>query len=132
VRAKTENIRRLSKRLLALGKLLFPNRSHATKRPVTRADCASVPRPCPFVSCRYNLYLDVDARNGSIKLNFPDLEPDEMTNSCALDVADRGQQRLEDVSPVMNVTRERVRQIEEQATKKLRRLPVVRELGREA
>lgn len=25
------------------------------QRPVTRADCANVPRPCPFRECRYNL-----------------------------------------------------------------------------
>jgi hypothetical protein len=39
------------------------------KRPVTRADCANVPRPCPFLSCRCNLLADV-LEDGSIALNF--------------------------------------------------------------
>ena len=64
-----------------------------------------------LLSCRYNLFLDV-TDNGSIKLNFPDLEPDCMDESCALDVADRGVAPLEEVGYYMNTTRERVRQLE--------------------
>jgi hypothetical protein len=43
-------------------------------RPKTRADCADVPRPCPFVSCRWNLYLDVDNR-GVVTIPRPDVPP---------------------------------------------------------
>ena len=43
-------------------------------RPRTRADCVNGPRPCLFVSCKHNLYLDVNPETGSIKLNFPDKE----------------------------------------------------------
>lgn len=66
----------------------YPN----VQRPRTRGDCSSVPRPCPFVSCKWNLYLDVSRFCGNIKLNFPDIEPDEVAPgcSCALDVADGG------------------------------------------
>ncbi len=73
----------------------------------------------------------MNPKNGSIKVNFPELEPGEMveTRSCALDVADRGPQRLEDIGPMLNVTRERARQIEEEASRKLRRLPLARELN---
>lgn len=39
------------------------------KRPVTRADCAAVQRPCGFLSCRHNLLADV-LEDGSIALNF--------------------------------------------------------------
>jgi len=28
-------------------------------RPITRADCAGGQRPCPFVSCKFHLKLDV-------------------------------------------------------------------------
>lgn len=84
---------------------------HKRHLPLTRADCANVPRPCPYVSCRYNLYLD--ATPHGFKLNFPGLEPWEMTNSCALDVAEScGEMTLEQVASMLNVTRERVRQIE--------------------
>ena len=45
-----------------------------SQRPKTRADCINGPRPCLFVSCKHNLYLDVNPETGSIKLNFPDKE----------------------------------------------------------
>lgn len=69
-------------------------------------------RPCPYVSCRYHLGVDVDPRTGSIKFNRPDLEPWEMSETCALDVADRGGCSLEEGGQLYNLTRERIRQIE--------------------
>ncbi len=81
-------------------------------RPKTRAECAEGPRPCLFVSCKYHLYLDVNPRTGSVKLNFPDKELWELEQTCALDVADRGGITLEEVGTIMNLTRERVRQVE--------------------
>jgi len=83
------------------------------KRPRVRADCKDVPRPCPFVACRYNLYLDVHPKTGSIKYNFPDLDPTEMDPSCALDIAARGGETLDSIAGMINVTRERIRQLEE-------------------
>ncbi len=80
-------------------------------RPVTRRDCVDGPRPCPFVGCRHHLYLDV-TESGELKVNFPVLEPDELEVSCSLDVADGGEHDCQAVGDVMNVTRERVRQIE--------------------
>jgi hypothetical protein len=119
VRAKTINVARLPKRELALGRLLYPEVLE-DERPKTRAECKGVERPCPYVSCAHHLYLDVSAKTGAIKLNFPDLEVHEMGESCALDVADRGGETLEEVGAILNVTRERVRQIEEVAKDKLR------------
>ena len=87
---------------------------------MARSECKYGRRPCLFVSCKYNLYLDVDPKTGSIKFNFPDLEPDEMVESCALDIADRGGEILENVGLAINMTRERVRQIEEMTTERLR------------
>ncbi len=72
----------------------------------------SGPRPCPYAGCQYHLYLDVSLDTGAIKLNFPDLEVWEMGESCALDIADRGGITLEDVGEIMNLTRERIRQLE--------------------
>ena len=88
-------------------------------RPRTRRDCAEGPRPCPHVSCRHHLYLDVNPQTGTIKLNFPDLEVWELANSCALDIADQGGTAIETVGNFLNVTRERIRQIETQALSKL-------------
>jgi len=66
--------------------------------------------------------VDVSPRTGAIKLNFPDLDVWEMGDSCALDVADRGGTTLEDVGAIMNLTRERIRQVEVKALAKLEAL----------
>ncbi len=90
------------------------------ERPDTREDCRLSERPCPFVSCKYHLYLDVNPRTGSIKLNFPDLEVWELPETCALDVAERGGMTLEEVGELLNLTRERIRQVESKGIDKLR------------
>jgi hypothetical protein len=118
VRARTISVKRMTKRELELGRLLYPDMDDA-ERPETRADCVSGARPCPFVSCKHHLYLDVSARTGAIKLNFPDLEVWEMTETCALDIADRGGTTLEEVGAIMNLTRERIRQVEVKGLAKL-------------
>jgi hypothetical protein len=89
-------------------------------RPRSRAECASGPRPCMFISCKHHLYLDVNPATGSIKLNFPDKEVWELADTCALDVADRGGITLEEVGAIMNLTRERIRQVETRGLQKLR------------
>lgn len=109
-RARTISIRRLSKAELNRGRELYPETDYW--KPRTRAECVDMERPCPFVSCKYHLYIDVHPVRGSIKLNFPDLEIWEMSDTCALDVADRGGITLEEVGEIMNLTRERVRQVE--------------------
>jgi hypothetical protein len=89
-------------------------------RPRTRADCVNGARPCLFVSCKHNLYLDVNPETGSIKLNFPDKEIWELEHTCALDVAEKGGITLEEVGEIMNLTRERIRQVETRGLLKLR------------
>ncbi len=85
-------------------------------RPSTRAECADAPRPCPWVSCRFNLALEVTAA-GSIRLNGPHgrslyhaagaravagftetavAHLATLDDSCALDVAARGYVARED------------------------------------
>lgn len=119
-RARTISIRRLSKAELNRGRMLFPETDYW--KPRTRAECRDMDRPCPFVSCKYHLYIDVHPVRGSIKLNFPDVEVWEMTDTCALDVADRGGITLEEVGEIMNLTRERVRQVETAGLSKLEAL----------
>ncbi|HET9932642.1 MAG TPA: sigma factor-like helix-turn-helix DNA-binding protein [Polyangiaceae bacterium] len=98
------------------------------ERPLVRRDCEDAPRPCPFVACRYHLFLDVSPSTGTIKFNFPDLEVWELSETCALDVAAQGGHGHERTSELMNVTRERVRQIEAVALTKLKRAGRLREL----
>jgi hypothetical protein len=120
VRARTISVKRMTKRELELGRLLYPETDY--QKPRTRAECLGGDRPCPYVSCKHHLYLDVSPRTGAIKLNFPDLEVWEMNETCALDVADRGGTTLEDVGAIMNLTRERIRQVEVRALAKLEAL----------
>src|SRR6476620_3153667 len=120
VRARTISVKRMTKRELEIGRLLYPETGY--EKPRTRADCADAPRPCPFVSCQHHLFLDVSNRTGAIKLNFPDLEVWEMNETCALDVADRGGTTLEEVGAIMNLTRERIRQVEVKGLAKLQAL----------
>lgn len=89
-------------------------------RPRTRAECKEGQRPCPWVGCKFHLYLEVNHENGSIKLNFPELEPWDLPHTCSLDVADRGGSTLEEVGQIMNVTRERIRQVEVRGLLKLK------------
>jgi hypothetical protein len=91
-------------------------------RPGCRAECADVPRPCPYVGCSQNLYLEVCA-TGDVRIHHPhrspgDVPPDE---SCALDVAERDGATLETVGLLLNLTRERARQIEVQGLQRLGR-----------
>src|SRR4029079_6993996 len=121
VRARTISVKRMTKRELEMGRLLYPE-VEGNERPRTRAECAEVARPCPYVSCKHHLYLDVSARTDAIKLNFPDLEVWDMNETCALDVADRGGTTLEEVGAIMNLTRERIRQVEVKGLAKLQAL----------
>ena len=89
-------------------------------RPARRSECRNDKRPCLYVSCRYHLYLDVNPVTGSIKINFPDREVWELADTCALDVAERGGITLEEVGDIMNLTRERIRQVEVSGLQKLR------------
>ncbi len=120
VRARTISVKRMTKRELEIGRMLYPETDYF--KPRTREECLDGPRPCPYVSCKHHLFLDVSARTGAIKLNFPDLEVWDMNESCALDVADRGGTTLEDVGAIMNLTRERIRQVEVKALAKLQAL----------
>ncbi len=78
--------------------------------PTTRGQCRAVPRPCPFLSCRYHIWADIKPRTGHL--------PEE---TCALDVADEGAHTLEQIGDIYGLTRERVRQILAAATAKLLR-----------
>ena len=86
-------------------------------KPSSRSECLKGVRPCPWVTCRHHLFLDVRA-DGGIRENFNN--PEEMLATCSLDLAEDGPRTLDQVSVLMGMSRERVRQIEEQALVKLR------------
>lgn len=109
----------LTRAVLALEPITDEDRQALAERPRTRSECPTE-GPCPWVSCKHHLYLDIGTETGSIKVNFPELEPHELRNSCALDVAERGGITLEEVGQVMNLTRERIRQIEIRGLLKLK------------
>jgi hypothetical protein len=96
-------------------------RPELAERPLTRGHCVDVPRPCPYVACPHNLYLEVSDETGNIQRTFADRQPGEMEWSCSLDEAARHGLTLEEVSRRLGVTRERVRQIEERALRKIAR-----------
>ncbi len=92
--------------------------------PASRAECVDGPRPCPMVSCPNHLYLDVDPGNGSLKLNHPGKEVEDMPEreSCVLDVVDDNPEgvTLEHAGRLTGLTRERIRQTEERLLRKVR------------
>jgi hypothetical protein len=110
-RSKTIALKRLTREELRKGALENPP-VEDVERPTTRAECQNAQRPCPWVACKHHLYLDINPFTGSIKINFPELEPWELKQTCALDVADNGGLTLEEIGLITNLTRERVRQVE--------------------
>lgn len=116
-RSITLNAGRASKRELHALQMLGHAEEIATyDRPRTRGDClpggCNGARPCPWVSCKAHLAIDVDERTGSLKLNFPDREVWEMKATCVYDIADEGGRTLEEAGAVLNIVRERARQLE--------------------
>jgi hypothetical protein len=106
-----------------------------TERPRTWGECleralGTASRPCGYLRCKHNLLVDVDGRTGSYKVTWPHLAVgaygDEYgaypQHTCALRVAEQGGMTLEEIGQVMNLTRERVRQIETKALYALRSL----------
>jgi len=121
-RARTENLARLSKSARARQAALADEMMQGLEdiqRPKTRGDCVNGVRPCPFVSCRYHLALDV--HHETIKYNFPRTDIADMKHTCSLDIADHRGTTLEEVAEVLNITRERVRQLEMIALRKMQK-----------
>lgn len=89
-------------------------------RPRLRSECIDGPRPCPWVSCRHHLYLEV--RGKSIYLTWEGKEPWELEETCALDIADSGAHTHEEVARILNVSRARIQQIEGEALEHAKKL----------
>ena len=127
----TEDVNRMAAVRLAHEADLYPPSINAAHpKPKTWGECesqrlGSSANPCPFVSCKYNLYLDVTPA-GNIRIAFPEREVWELPQTCALHVAskvtsegDTDDMTLVDVGRLIRVTRERVRQISDGAIAKI-------------
>lgn len=105
-------------------------------RPRNRDECVDGPRPCPWVSCRYHAYLEVDDRHGTIKFNHRDVHPDQlekMADTCTLDVADRYEGKgapLFEVATVTGLSYDRAYNVIEEA--KQAYATAAQDLGEEA
>jgi hypothetical protein len=142
-RARTINWEKTSKRVRdGIMASAAANRWVTDLRPTKRSQCLDPAfweglglekRPCPFVSCRYHLAIDIHAETGRIKEVFPVLQilrgREEnlglMKHTCSLDVADEQRKleeesHLEQIGADLNVGVERVRQIIDSALGTLR------------
>jgi len=98
------------------------------RRPRTLAQCPPDEEPCPFVSCRHHLALEVMPRTGklpAVRLTFPDKDLSEMDETCSHRVARRTAAKREELSieetaRMLNITGERCRQLEKVALAKVR------------
>jgi len=75
--------------------------------------CGVELRPCPYTACRHHL------ANGEGE-KFARRQ--DCSESCSLDVAERGGATLETVGKILGLTRERVRQIETRGVRRIGRL----------
>jgi hypothetical protein len=83
---------------------------------ITRGGCRKLAGPCPHAVCRFNLTTERRDNRGakSAQLHLP-----VVRETCALEAADQGGMTLEEIASRLSLTRERVRQIELAALKKL-------------
>lgn len=90
-------------------------------RPVQRGDCkpgaggAHEQRPCRFIACKFHLAVDLGPGGRRVRLNFPGIELDEMPETCALDVADRGGLGASATASLLNITVQALNLIETRA-----------------
>jgi hypothetical protein len=69
---------------------------------------------------------------GTIKIPHPDVDVWEMEESCALDLAERDGMTGAAIGAILNVSRERIRQIESEALVRLREVPILAQVTRES
>ena len=118
---RTESAKRLSIRALikALGS---DGLEIEERRPLCRGECEHVPRPCPWIGCRHHMGItEYRPENGMIRIATDDPTTMDPAESCSLDLAERGGMTLQQVGDALGVTRERARQIQFAAERKIRR-----------
>lgn len=91
-------------------------------RPRQRCQCINHNGPCPFVSCKHHLYLDVDSDTGEIIFNFPGKEVWELQETCALDAADKKGLSDAEVAALMGLNVARFSVLKERTLRKVKRI----------
>lgn len=80
--------------------------------PPTRAECENGPRPCPWVNCRYHLWLvegrDMPGRRYGSKTPPSELRP-ASPHTCALDIT--GPLSVKEIAERMGCSERRVQQL---------------------
>lgn len=89
---------------------------HIDIHQITDGACRKLPGPCPHAMCRFNLTSERRDKRGAkpAEMHLPVVH-----EACALDAAELGGMTLEAIASRLSLTRERVRQIELGALKKL-------------
>ncbi len=102
--------------------------------PRRRSDCLKRRKPCPWVRCKHHfMWLMWDKLRDKSDHEIADCIT-KMKSSCVLDMVDKYREMtLEQVGQVLNLTRERIRQIEEKAITRVRkptkeRAPILEDL----
>ena len=83
---------------------------------ITRGACRRLAGPCPHAVCRFNLTAERRDNRGTKATQF---HLPVVHETCALEAAENGGMTLEEIASRLSLTRERVRQIELGALKKL-------------
>lgn len=100
----------------------MPGNSTAHRqRPKTRADCINGPRPCPWVGCRYHLFLEIrqgGQGNGKLYFRWPGKELNECEHTCALDLAEEPLTSYE-IAQILGVSHQAILYAERQALQRL-------------
>lgn len=101
------------------------NKTLRVLMPRTRAECVNGQRPCQHVSCRHHLLGDIVNHahwDTTAQEAFDRRNEAGCNETCALDIADRGEASDEEIARVFGIPVERVQQIADEANRSARLL----------
>lgn len=89
------------------------------KPPTCRAECASIERPCNRYGCIHHAYPQTERAGRPHRGKHNEVTLVEREDSCVLDVAEKGMTPRPVVGKKLGITKERVRQLEDRAMRKI-------------